>query len=154
MRTIISAIISLEHMLLSNSYTRSSWNKTKKKKKRMLLIFLLLILCGKRVFFPKSRQACEELRLKKREKKKKRRKSISVSLPSSKDFHWFLYRLQSLTVWHLDWFELKLRSPLWVSKFMVKMPAASGVHYGQFSYLFFILGLIPSKCNVAFDGVE
>lgn len=150
MRTIIS-VISLEHMLLSNPYTSSSWNRTTTKKNSMLLIFLLLVLHRKRSCFPKSRQVCEELRLK---KKKKRRKSISVSLPSSKDFHWFLYRLQSLTVWHLDWFELKLSSPLWVSKFMVKMPAASGVHYGQFSYLFFILGLIPSKCNVAFDGVE
>lgn len=60
----------------------------------MLLIFLLLILCGKRVFFPKSRQACEELRLEKREKKKKKEEKVyqylclaqRISTDSSTDF--------------------------------------------------------------------
>lgn len=55
-----------------------------KKNEEHVTYLNLLLLHRKRTFSPKNRRAHEELRL---GKKKKKRKSLSVSLPSSKDFH-------------------------------------------------------------------
>lgn len=77
-KTLMRAIISRESTCFYQTHTPAHLEIQQKNEKHVAYFSSALFLHRKRHFFPKSRQACQELRLK---------KSLSVSLPSSKDFH-------------------------------------------------------------------